>query len=43
MSLPPGTRFGPYQIQVLPGRLAGDAERLQRFEQEARAAWPCDR
>ena len=64
VSLPPGTRFGPYQIQsplgvggmgevyrardtrlnrdvaikVLPGSLAGDAGRLQRFEQEARAA-----
>ena len=64
VSLPPGTRFGPYQVQaplgaggmgevyrardtrlnrdvaikVLPGSLSGDAGRLQRFEQEARAA-----
>jgi serine/threonine protein kinase len=64
MSIPPGTRLGPYEIiarigaggmgevfrardtrlgravaiKVLPAALASDAERLQRFEQEARAA-----
>lgn len=64
MSLAPGARIGPYEIdsaigvggmgevyrardtklgrdiaiKVLPDRLAADAERLQRFEQEARLA-----
>ena len=66
MSLPPGTRLGPYEIvapigaggmgevyrardtrpslarevaiKVLPSSLSSDAERLRRFEQEARAA-----
>lgn len=64
MTLPPGTRLGPYEIvaplgaggmgevyrardarlerdvalKVLPGEVAGDADRLRRFEQEARAA-----
>jgi WD40 repeat protein len=63
MTLSPGTRLGPYEIQsaigeggmgevykardtrldrdvaikVLPGDIAGDADRLRRFEQEARA------
>src|SRR5215470_8625799 len=63
MSLAPGTKLGPYEIQtalgsggmgevyrardtrldrvvaikVLPESVAGDAERLRRFEQEARA------
>ena len=64
MSLSPGTRCGPYEVQgvlgaggmgevyrarddrlsrdvalkVLPESLSGDANRLARFEQEARAA-----
>src|SRR5580698_2173327 len=64
MTLTPGTKLGPYEIQsllgaggmgevyrardsrlgrdvaikVLPSSLAADADRLRRFEQEARAA-----
>jgi len=64
MSLPSGTRLGPYElsaslgaggmgevyrardarlsrdaaVKVLPAELAGDAERIARFEQEARSA-----
>ena len=64
MSLPAGTRLGPYElsaslgaggmgevyrardarlsrdaaVKVLPAELAGDAERIARFEQEARSA-----
>ena len=64
MTVPPGTRLGPYEIvaalgaggmgevyrardarlgrdvalKVLPGEVAGNPDRLRRFEQEARAA-----
>ena len=64
MSVPPGTRLGPYEVlnpigaggmgevyrardtrlqrevavKVLPARLSSDADRLKRFEREARAA-----
>jgi serine/threonine protein kinase len=34
--LEPGSRIGSYEIKVLPAELAQDAERLARFEREAK-------